>query len=119
MKVRVKKNRLPAIMRKFEDGIDDGVKTFGTEMSDTLKTAVQAEWGSSRIERTIKDRSPFVWTAMISVGLNRDQGFYSRFLEWGTARDAARPAVGPAVHAFEPQLYAIMAKALKKAVGER
>lgn len=113
-RVRVKSNHLPRIVREFDGAITAGVRRTSSEMQDDLKAVVWER--SGMIERTIQDLSENPNHATIAIGLNRDKGFYSRFQEWGTINQAARPRVTPVAHQYEVKFPQIMAAEIRKVV---
>ena len=115
MGVRVVRNRIPSIISRLESDLDKGIKDAGNDLASELKGAAASGWKANKIPTTIRQFSQQKLNAKISVGWNKGAGFWSRFLEWGTVYQGARPVVTPAVHAFEPKLANTMGKAMRKA----
>lgn len=114
-RVVVRYNKLPAIIKRINpalgDAMDESVDTLDTRLNERV-------WRDTGIlAGTIQDRDPSRLHALISVGLNKGRGFYSRFLEWGTSKLAARPVVGPTAHQFEQRMVAIFTKHIKRAMS--
>lgn len=115
--VRVKYNHLPAVIAALPKEIGRGLDEFVDHLDSELKARVWKRTGI--VASTIQDRDPAALHATISVGLNKDKGFYSRFNEWGTVKQGARPVVGPVAHESEPKLVEIMTKHVKRACDAR
>jgi HK97 gp10 family phage protein len=111
--VRVKYNHLPAVIKMLPKEIGRGLDEFVDHLDNELKSRVWRRYGI--VTSTIQDRDPAALHANISVGLRSDRGFYSRFNEWGTVKQSARPVVGPVAHESEPKFAQIMEKHIKRA----
>lgn len=116
-RVVVRYNHLPAVIRAFPRELSDGVDEFANHLEVELKARVWRRTGV--VAETIQDRDPSALHATISVGLHEARGFYSRFNEWGTVKQAARPVVGPVAHESEPVFVDIMTKHVRKACEAR
>jgi HK97 gp10 family phage protein len=115
-RVVVRYNKIPkikvAINPALGDAMDESVDTLDTTLNERV-------WRDTGIlAGTIQDRDPSRLHALISVGLNKGRGFYSRFLEWGTSKLAARPVVGPTAHQFEPKMVTIFTKHIRRACSK-
>jgi len=93
--------------------IDDAVNEVATDMTNEFKTTLWIDTGLLR--RVTTERLAGLNHAEVWIGYNRGHGFYSRFQEWGTVKQAARPIVGPTAHAYEPVLAEKMTKAVQRA----
>lgn len=114
-KLRVKTNRslrVAKAMAEAPQGIADGC---GQVLVDELKQGAMSTWNSATIAKTVANRSKVKDRAAVSVGLNRALGFYSRFLEWGTVHNHARPMVTPTVERSKAQLEKTAADVVRKA----
>lgn len=112
-RVYVRYNHIPAVRRAIPRELSAGVDEFSEHLEIQLKARVWRRTGV--VADTIQDRDPSKLHATISVGLRESRGFYSRFNEWGTVKQAARPVVGPVAHENEPVFVAIMMKHVQKA----
>lgn len=113
IRVRVKKNKLPLVMSRLSDNIDDEVKSAAEDLTDYLKGVLWERSGLLRRVTTEHEEGTFhseVW-----VGYYLGHGFYSGFQEFGTVKQAARPIVGPAAFEYEPVYASNMARAVKRA----
>jgi HK97 gp10 family phage protein len=116
-RVVVKRNDLPAIIAALPRAIDDGVDETANDMATELKGTLWVDTGL--IRRVTVDKPEGVLHAEIWIGYNRGHGFYSRFQEWGTVKQAARPIVGPTAHRYEGIYAKNMARAVKRACNAR
>lgn len=116
-RVVVRYNHLPAVMRAFPREMSNGIDEFVLHLEVELKSRVWKRTGV--VAETIQDRDPSTLHATISVGLHQARGFYSRFNEWGTVKQSARPVVGPVAHESEPVFVRIMEKHIVKACEAR
>lgn len=113
-RVRVVRNDLPKIIRRLPDAVDKEAMDSAKAMSVDLSSKVWFEWGW--IEQATFARSSVKGKiAEVVCGINRGHGFYSRFQEWGTVYQGARPVVGPTAHQWEPIYGRRMAAAVKRA----
>lgn len=113
----VKYNHLAAIAAALPQEIGDGVDETANGINDALRGRLWKRTGV--VVSTVQDRDPSRMHALISVGIHHGRGFYSRFNEWGTSKQAARPVVGPVAHEWEPRYYQVMIKHIKIACGRR
>ena len=111
-RVRVRYNRLPAIAAALNGALGDGMDESVDVLDKRLNERVWRDRGL--LAETIQDRDPSRLHALISIGLNKGRGFYSRFLEWGTSKMAARPVVGPTAHQFESKMVEIFMKHIRR-----
>lgn len=111
-RVTVKRNDLPEIIKKLPRAIDDAVDEQARVMAKEIQQVVWYRYGY--IEQATQARTAGEMHAEVWCGFNRSTGFYSRFQEWGTRYQAARPIVGPNAHANEP----VYAKRVADAVRE-
>lgn len=111
-RIRVKYNRLPAIAAALNGALGNGMDESVDVLDQRLNERVWRDRGL--LAETIQDRDPSRLHALISIGLNKGRGFYSRFLEWGTSKLAARPVVGPTAHQFEPKMVTIFMKHIRR-----
>lgn len=118
VKVRVKTNHVPAVMAALPREIDGAVKTEAREMATELQGKVWKRYGYIK-GATVPRTATAQYHAEVWVGYNRDQGFYSRFQEWGTIYQAPRPIVGPTAHEHEPLFAQRMTRAVKDACNAR
>lgn len=109
----VRYNHFGAIARAMPRRIDDCVNEAATDITNTLKTTLWVDTGM--IRRVTTEKLEGLNHAEVWVGYNRGHGFYSRFQEWGTHKQAARPIVGPTAHAYEPIFTIKMTQAIKRA----
>jgi HK97 gp10 family phage protein len=116
-RVVVRYNHLPAVIHALPRAIDEQVDKTANDMATELKGTLWEDTGLVR--RVTVDRGAGAFHAEIWIGYNRGHGFYSRFQEWGTVKQAARPIVGPTAHRYE-RIYAMaMARAVKRACNAR
>jgi HK97 gp10 family phage protein len=111
--IRVKYNHLSAIAAAINPEIGNGIDETANKMEDELRGRVWKRTGV--VMETIQDRDPSRNHATISVGLHLARGFYSRFQEWGTVHQSARPVVGPVAHEWEPKFVDVMADHIRRA----
>jgi HK97 gp10 family phage protein len=114
-RVVVKYNKIPAVKAAMVKALGDAMDESVDTLDSTLNERVWRDTGI--LAGTIQDRDPSRLHALISVGLNKGHGFYSRFLEWGTSKMSAQPVVGPTAHQFEPKMVSIFTKYIKRAAG--
>lgn len=117
MGVRVRYNHFGAIARAMPKAIDGCVDDVANMMARELKTTLWKDTGLVR--RVTVDRARGRNHAEVWIGYNRGKGFYSRFQEWGTVKQRARPIVGPTAHRFERTLAREMAIAVARATTAR
>lgn len=115
MGFHVKYNHFGAIARRMPQEIDSTVDKIASDMATEFKTTLWEDTGLVR--RVTVDRSRGKNHAEVWIGYNRGRGFYSRFQEWGTVKQRARPIVGPTAHRYEANLRLDMAKAVARAVS--
>jgi HK97 gp10 family phage protein len=109
----VRYNHLGAVARHLPKNIDDQVQKTGDDITNILKLTL---WVDTRMIRRVTTKvSDRPMHAEVWIGYNRGHGFYSRFQEWGTHKQAARPIVGPTAHVFEPIYAEQMTSAVRKA----
>jgi len=113
MGIHVKYNYFGAIAAAMGKNIDDAVDAEAQDMARELKTILWVDTGMVR--RVTVDKPAGKLHAEVWIGYNRGQGFYSRFQEWGTYRQRARPIVGPTAHRHEPMYARRMTEAVKDA----
>lgn len=111
-RIRVKYNHLPAIAQRLNGALGDGMDESVEVLDRRLNARVWRDRGL--LAETIQDRDPSRLHALISIGLNKGRGFYSRFLEWGTSKMSARPIVGPVAHQFEQKMVEIFTKHIRR-----
>lgn len=112
-KVRVVRNDLPKIIQRLPRAVDDAVDNEARDMARELAREVWYRYGyiqQATVARTRGANHAEVW-----CGFNHDTGFYSRFQEWGTIYQAARPLVGPMAHKHEPIFARRMSDAIREA----
>ncbi len=112
-RVRVIRNDIPEILRKLPRAVDDAVDAEARAMARVLSDRVWYRYGyveQATVARTAGKNHAEVW-----CGFNKSTGFYSRFNEWGTRYQAARPIVGPTAHEHEPIFARRMADAVREA----
>lgn len=114
---RVRYNHLGAVARAMPKSIDGQVGDTAQQMVDEFKTTLWVDTGMIRRVTAVKGVRPF--HAEVWIGYNRGHGFYSRFQEWGTVKQKARPIVGPTAHRYEPIYATAMAAAVRKACNAR
>lgn len=114
MGVTVRYNHLPAVIDELKIGIDKGPKDVADAMTLQLKSTLWVRTGLLRQVTTDRtDGGPGHYEVV--VGYNRGHGFYSRFQEWGTVKQRARPIVGPTAHAYEPRFAQEMEQIVREA----
>jgi HK97 gp10 family phage protein len=113
-RVKVVRNEFPEIIRDLPDAVDKGAKETADHMASVVADRVWHLLGF--VEQASVDR-PSTKGALYEVvcGFNRGMGFYSRFNEWGTVKQAARPIVGPTAHEFEPEYARVMSRFVRQA----
>lgn len=116
-RVVVRYNHLPAVIAALGEGIDDAVDETANDMASDLKVTLWVDTGL--IRRVTVDKPAGVLHAEVWIGYNRGHGFYSRFQEWGTVKQAARPIVGPTAHRYEAIYAKKMANAIRQACNAR
>jgi HK97 gp10 family phage protein len=116
-RVVVKYNHLPAVAAALPKAIDRQVDETANDLSTELKGTLWIDTGLVR--NVTVDRPEGSLHAEVWIGYNRGRGFYSRFQEWGTSRQAARPIVGPTAHRFERIYAKDMAQSVRKACNAR
>ena len=97
--------------------IDDQVGDTAQKLVDELKTTLWVDTGVVRRVTSVHGRGSM--HAEVWIGYNRGHGFYSRFQEWGTVKQKARPIVGPTAHRHEPIYATDMARAVRRACNAR
>lgn len=117
MGVHVKYNHFGAIAYAMPREIDDAVVAEAEDIAKELKTTLWIDTGLVRRVTVARDLGRY--HAEIWIGYNRGKGFYSRFQEWGTRFQHARPIVGPTVHRHEPLYKRRMTAAVRKACDAR
>lgn len=117
MGVRVRRNDFGAIARAMPEAIDGAVDETAEEMARELKLTLWVDTGM--IRRVTVDRDQGRNHAEVWIGYNRGRGFYSRFQEWGTVKQRARPIVGPTAHRFEAIYRRKMTEAVVRACFRR
>lgn len=116
-RVHVRYNNLPAVMTALDKAMDTTVDKIANDMAKEFKGTLWVDTGM--IRRVTVDRSRGKYHAEVWIGYNRGRGFYSRFQEWGTVKQAARPIVGPTAHRYEVIYAREMAEAVKEACNAR
>jgi HK97 gp10 family phage protein len=120
----VKYNHLGAVAEELPDRIGKEVQNVADEMVLQLKSTLWIDTGLVRRVTTVDsgqdagadvDAAGAGMHAQIDVGYNRGHGFYSRFNEWGTIKQAARPIVGPTAEAFRPRFAQEMGQGVAEA----
>lgn len=115
--VHVVYNHLPAVIVALERNIDNAVDEAAEGLALILKGILWVDTGMIRRVTTHKDQGKN--HAEVWIGYNRGHGFYSRFQEWGTVKQAARPIVGPTSHLFQKRYEEEMAHAIREACDAR
>jgi HK97 gp10 family phage protein len=111
--VRVRKNRLPQIIAKLNDNIEEEVVNAAEDLTDYLKGVLWKRSGLLR--RVTTEHEAGGLHAEVWVGYYLGRGFYSGFQEFGTVKQAARPIVGPAAFDYEMVYAANMERAVRRA----
>lgn len=117
MGVRVRYNHLGAVARAMPVEIDRAVDDTAQAIVRELKLTLWVDTGM--IRRVTVDRGQGQNHAEVWIGYNRGRGFYSRFQEWGTVKQRARPIVGPTAHRYEAHYRRRMVEAVVKACFTR
>lgn len=112
-RVHVKYNHLPIIIARLPKAIEQEVDDSAEDLASALSTILWVDTGM--IRRVTTDKPQGEMHAEVWIGYNRGHGFYSRFQEWGTIKQAARPIVGPTAHTYEPIYASQMSRAVRKA----
>lgn len=112
-RVHLKRNDFPKIIARLPQAIEDEVDAAAEDLSVVLSGILWVDTGM--IRRVTTDKPQGELHAEVWIGYNRGHGFYSRFQEWGTEKQAARPIVGPTTHSYEPVYANQMARAVRKA----
>jgi HK97 gp10 family phage protein len=115
--VQIRYSNLPAIARAIPREEEAAIDDFATELMDYIKSSVWKLRGF--VAASVKDHSLDPLHADIWVGEVGAIGFYSGFNEFGTVKQAPRPVVGPAAHAMEPRLIAIVTDHIRKAADAK
>jgi hypothetical protein len=118
MAIKVKRNRIPAVVRGLRSVEKAIIGDAGPALRDELKSGGRSAWSSRYIPPStslLGGRAPN--HATVAVGLNRGRGFYSRFLEWGTVNNKANTMVTDKTHGFEPEFANIARKNFRKALS--
>lgn len=109
----VRSNHLGAVAERLPRRIDDAVGDVADGLALILKGTLWIDTGMIRRVTTAEGRGHL--HAEVWIGYNRGHGFYSRFQEWGTIKQAARPIVGPTAEAFRPRFAEEMGQAVSEA----
>lgn len=117
MGIHVRYNHFGAIAYAMPREIDDAVLKEAEDMAKELKTTLWIDTGLVRRVTVARDLGRY--HAEVWIGYNRGKGFYSRFQEWGTYKQRARPIVGPTAHQHEKIYKATMTAAVRKACQAR
>lgn len=112
-RVTLRYNKLPIIIERLPKAIENEVDEAADDLAAVLKTILWVDTGM--IRRVTTDKPQGEMHAEVWIGYNRGHGFYSRFQEWGTVKQGARPIVGPTAHSYEPVYANQMARAVRKA----
>ena len=113
-RIRVKYNHLPAIARAMPSELEQDVDGTATDMAQVLERRVWYRTGVVRDTTTAHPEGTL--HAEVWCGLHEARGFYSRFQEWGTIYQNARPILGPTAMEYEPIYARNMVSAIKRAV---
>jgi HK97 gp10 family phage protein len=117
MGVTVRYNYFGAIAYEMPRNIDDAVLAEAEDIAKELKSILWIDTGLVRRVTVARDLGRY--HAEVWIGYNRGHGFYSRFQEWGTRKQVARPIVGPTAHRHEPIYKARMTEAVREACRAR
>lgn len=124
-KVVVKYNRLPEVIRRLGDGLEEVVGSSADDLADSIRPT-ERKGPSGLIKSTTKTRSKQGTHAVVGVGFRGGWAFYARFWEFGTARPNAFGIIVPAEHKvrdgafkFEPIFEREVADAVRRACGGR
>jgi hypothetical protein len=109
----VRYNHLGAIGEELPRRMDDAVGEAAEGLALILKGILWIDTGMVR--RVTTDAGRRHLHAEVWIGYNRGHGFYSRFQEWGTIKQAARPIVGPTSEVFRPRYIEEMSQAVSEA----
>lgn len=115
-RVTVKRNEFPRIIRELPKAVDEGARDTADSLAQVIESRVWRLRGfvkQASFERSSTKGA--LWEVV--CGINRSTGFYSRFNEWGTVKQAPRPVVGPAAHEFEPRYAQLMANQIRRVCG--
>lgn len=120
VRITVRKNRIPAVVSALREIEKKVTESAGQDLTGQLKDGASSVWGSKHIPAAtgILGGRP-AGHVTVGVGLNRGRGFYSRFLEWGTVNNKARPMVTQKAHNFEPTFMKIARDEVRKACGAK
>lgn len=110
-RVRVIRNDLPETIRKLDKNIDKAVDNTARKMATDLSAIIWYRYGYVQDATVARTRG--VDHAEVWCGFHNDLGFYSRFQEWGTIYQNARPLVGPMAHEYEPKFASAMSDAVR------
>ena len=113
--IRVKWNRLPGIVARLPQAIDEEVDEAGKDLAGYYRRVIWRDSGLLR--RVTNPETAGRNHAEVEVGYYLGHGFYSGFQEFGTRKQVARPMVVPGAHIFEPIYAANMGRAIRKACG--
>ena len=111
--LRVVRNDFGTIIDRLPKAIDQEVDDSAKDLAESLKLTLWIDTGLLRQVTT--DHDDGTNHAEVWVGYYLGKGFYSGFQEFGTRKQAARPIVTPAAHAFEPIYAQNMSKAVEEA----
>jgi HK97 gp10 family phage protein len=113
----VRYNHLGAVAAAMPKAIGGQVDDTARKMVAEFKTTLWVDTGMIRRVTSVHGQSHN--HAEVWIGYNRGHGFYSRFQEWGTIKQNARPIVGPTAHRYEPLYAKAMADSVRKACNAR
>lgn len=109
----VRFNHLGAVAVELPRRIDQEVDAVADAMALELSSTLWIRTGLVRRVTTSHDEGTN--HAEVWIGYNRGRGFYSRFQEWGTIKQAARPIVGPTAAVFAVRYVEEMGQAVREA----
>ncbi len=121
MVVRVKSNRLREVAAALPKEIVLGVNEAAQRMEQRLEKTVWVDTGivGEAVDGTVAASTGNGANAKVGVGRRgvgvAGRGFYARFNEWGTSRQAARPRVGPEAERARTYLPAVIARHVRRA----
>lgn len=119
--VRVKSNRIPAIVAALPREMQDSVSGAADDLANDIEPNLRHRTGWTIRTDTVRERRGF--HAVVGVGYRSGAAFYVRYWEFGTHNPnlfgiliPAEHPVGRAAHAFEPAFPQHVAEGVRRAV---
>lgn len=113
-RVVVKSNRLPEVIRRLPEEMDQAVDETCESMEDAIRAGAWRDSGVA-VSTTKAETAGTPMHSTVGIGHDKGRGFYVIFHEFGTRKMGARPIVGPIAQAHEPILSRNAAQAVERA----